>query len=74
MEPQIPAVYSLPPELSHHVLRHLSKRDKQQFALCCKHTYLCALAAVKSLLLTHRCLTTSKPLKMKTVRPWKSTS
>lgn len=68
MDSQIPAVYSLPPELAHHVFRHLSKRDKQQFALCCKHTYLCALAAVKSIVLSHKCLAQGKSMKLKTVR------
>jgi hypothetical protein len=66
-----PALLSLPAELAHHVLRHLSKRDKQQFALCCKHTYLCALAAVRTLVLSHKCLRTresaSKPAKLKMV-------
>lgn len=50
------AVYSLAPGLTQHVFRHLSKWDKQQFALCCKHTYLCSLAAVTSLVLSHKCL------------------
>jgi hypothetical protein len=68
MDGQVPAVYNLPPELAHHVFKHLSKRDKQQFALCCKHTCLCALAAVKSVVLSHKCLAQGKPLKLKMVR------
>lgn len=73
MDAQLPAVYNLPPELAHHVLRHLGKRDKQHFALCCKHTYLCALAAVKALVLSHKCLTQGKSWKFKTVRTFSCT-
>lgn len=68
MDSTVPALYNLPPELAHHVLRHLSKREKQQFALCSKHTYLCALAAVRSLVLGHKCLSAGNSGKLKLVR------
>lgn len=62
------AVLSLPPELAHHVLRHLCKWEKQQFVLVCKHTLLCGLSSIKSLVLCHKCLcATGKPQKLRTV-------
>lgn len=64
----LPALVILPPELAHHVLRHLSKRDKQHFALSCKHASVCALASIRSLVLSHKLLAHCKHLKLKTVR------
>jgi hypothetical protein len=58
---------TLPPGLAHHVLRHLTKRDVQQFAGCCRHAGACALAAVRSLTLTHKCLSSAKGDRLRTV-------
>lgn len=63
-----PALFSLSPELAHHVLQYLSKRDKQQFSLSCKHASVCALASIRSLVLSHKVLAHRKALKLKTVR------
>lgn len=68
MDTHVPPLYNLPPELAHHVFKHLSKREKQQFALCCKHAHLCALAAIRSLILGHKCLSSGNSGKLKTVR------
>lgn len=67
-QPVPPALFSLPPELAHHVLQYLSKRDKQQFALSCKHPSVCALASIRSLVLSHKVLAHCKSLKLKAVR------
>jgi hypothetical protein len=67
MDTQHAAIYSLPPELSHHILKHLCKLDKQQFSICCKHMYVCVLAAIRSLILSHKCLASGKTTRLKTV-------
>lgn len=50
------------------MLQYLSKRDKQQFSLSCKHASVCALASIRSLVLSHKVLAHCKALKLKTVR------
>jgi hypothetical protein len=59
--PPPPALLSLLPELAQHVLKHLSRRDKQAFCLACRHANVCALAAVHALVLSHKALAGLRP-------------
>lgn len=36
------------------ILKHLSKHDKQQFSLACKHTHVLAVATIQELCISHR--------------------